>query len=203
MNNAVSSGVKKAKNTTKKALDSLNKDAKKAFGPIKDELKDLVKNGEKKLDNLIDNNKVQSAIDEAKKELDKVVDEINQDFNDAKEEVELAQTETTETTETPVEVVEIIEEPVEVVLIAEQFAAIEEKPILKQAPVEEEIDYFSIEEKEVMKTLAEQGRLFDDVDEAKMVKLTEDLTAWINKYAPTFGDQEAILFEVAESLMIE
>lgn len=36
-----------------------------------------------------------------------------------------------------------------------------------------------------------------------MVKLTEDLTEWINKYAPSFNDPEAILFEVTGSLVTE
>ena len=35
---------------------------------------------------------------------------------------------------------------------------------------------FSTEEKIAMQTLADMGRLFDDEDEARMVKLTEDLT---------------------------
>jgi len=51
--------------------------------------------------------------------------------------------------------------------------------------------------------LADMGRLFNDEDEAKMEKLTEDLTAWINKYASTFDDPESVLFEVASSLVIE
>ena len=54
-----------------------------------------------------------------------------------------------------------------------------------------------------MKALAEMGRVFDDEDEAKLIKLTEDLTAWINKYAPTFDDPEALLFEVTSSLVTE
>lgn len=47
------------------------------------------------------------------------------------------------------------------------------------------------------------GRIFDDEDEARMIKLTEDLTAWINKYAPTFEDPEALLFQVTASLVTE
>ena len=54
-----------------------------------------------------------------------------------------------------------------------------------------------------MKTLAEMGRLFDDEDEARMNKLTEDLTAWINKYAPSFDDPESLLFEVTSALVSE
>lgn len=54
-----------------------------------------------------------------------------------------------------------------------------------------------------MQSLADMGRLFDDEDEAKMIKLTEDLTAWINKYAPTFEDPEGLLFEVTASLVTE
>jgi len=121
-----------------------------------------------------------------------------------KKDTELAQTETQEIVE-PVEIVEIveaafIEEPVE---IEEPTVEVTEKIVLQQAPVEEEIDLFSIEEKEAMKALADQGRLFDDIDEARMEKLVLDLTDWINKYAPTFGDSEAVLFEVTESLMVD
>lgn len=98
------------------------------------------------------------------------------------------------------EVVEIVETPeeevVEVVEIKQEI--IEEA--VKPAMVE---DLFSIEEKEAMQTLAEMGRLFDDEDEARMVQLTEDLTAWINKYAATFEDPEALLFEVTASLVTE
>lgn len=47
------------------------------------------------------------------------------------------------------------------------------------------------------------GRVFDDEDEERLIKLTEDLTAWINKYAPTFDDPEALLFEVTTSLVTE
>ena len=54
-----------------------------------------------------------------------------------------------------------------------------------------------------MQTLADMGRIFDDEDEAKMVKLTEDLTAWINKYAPTMDDPEPLLLEVASSLVTD
>ena len=52
-----------------------------------------------------------------------------------------------------------------------------------------------------MKTLAEMGILYDDEDEAKMIKLTEDLTEWINKYASTFEDPEHLLFEITSSLI--
>ena len=45
------------------------------------------------------------------------------------------------------------------------------------------------------------GRLFNDEDEARMIKLSEDLTAWINKYAPTFEDPEEVLFEVTAPLI--
>ena len=45
------------------------------------------------------------------------------------------------------------------------------------------------------------GRLFNDEDEAKMIKLTEDLTAWMNKYAPTFEDPESMLFEITTPLI--
>lgn len=54
-----------------------------------------------------------------------------------------------------------------------------------------------------MQTLADMGRLFDDEDEARMMKLTEDLTQWINKYAPSFNDPEALLFEVTGALITE
>ena len=47
------------------------------------------------------------------------------------------------------------------------------------------------------------GRVFDDEDEERLIKLTEDLTAWINKYASTFDDPEALLFEVTTSLVTE
>ena len=62
---------------------------------------------------------------------------------------------------------------------------------------------FSEEEIAMMETLADMGRLFDDEDEARMLKLTDDLTDWINKYAPTFEDPEALLFEVTGSLITE
>lgn len=52
-----------------------------------------------------------------------------------------------------------------------------------------------------MQALADMGRLFDDEDEARMTKLTDDLTAWINKYAPTFEDPEELLFEVTTPLI--
>ena len=45
------------------------------------------------------------------------------------------------------------------------------------------------------------GRLFNDEDEARMIKLSEDLTAWFNKYAPTFEDPEEVLFEVTAPLI--
>ena len=48
-----------------------------------------------------------------------------------------------------------------------------------------------------MKYLASMGRLFNDEDEAKLIKLTEDLTAWMNKYAATFDDPEFLLQQVA------
>ena len=54
-----------------------------------------------------------------------------------------------------------------------------------------------------MQTLVDMGRIFNDEDEARMVKLTEDLTAWINKYAPTMDDPESLLLEVASSLITE
>lgn len=54
-----------------------------------------------------------------------------------------------------------------------------------------------------MSALADMGRLFDDEDEERMIQLTKDLTAWINKYAPTFDDPEALLFEVTTSLVTE
>ena len=60
---------------------------------------------------------------------------------------------------------------------------------------------FTIEEMAAMEQLADMGRLFDDEDEARMVKLVEDLTAWINKYAPTFEDPEEVLFEVTAPLV--
>ena len=47
------------------------------------------------------------------------------------------------------------------------------------------------------------GRLFNDEDEARMIKLSEDLTAWINKYAPTFEDPEEVLFEVTAPLITD
>ena len=68
---------------------------------------------------------------------------------------------------------------------------------------EQEESIFDIEEREMMKTLADMGRVFDDEDEERLTKLTEDLTAWINKYAPTFDDPEALLFEVTTSLVTE
>jgi|Transcript_26534 hypothetical protein len=92
------------------------------------------------------------------------------------------------------------EAPVEEVAI--EITPVEEAPV-EEAPVEvvPELDAFTIEEMATMQTLAEMGRLFDDVDEARMVKLTEDLTAWINKYAPTFEDPEELLFEVTTPLI--
>ena len=45
------------------------------------------------------------------------------------------------------------------------------------------------------------GGLFNDEDEARMIKLSEDLTAWINKYAPTFENPEEVLFEVTAPLI--
>jgi len=51
-----------------------------------------------------------------------------------------------------------------------------------------------------MQTLAEMGRLFNDEDEMRMVQLTQQLTAWINKYAPTFDDPEKMLFDVTSPL---
>ena len=60
---------------------------------------------------------------------------------------------------------------------------------------------FTIEEMAAMEQLADLGRLFDDEDEARMVKLVEDLTAWMNKYAPTFEDPEQVLFEVTTPLV--
>jgi len=54
-----------------------------------------------------------------------------------------------------------------------------------------------------MQTLVDMGRLFNDEDEARMVKLTEDLTTWINKYAFTFDNPEELLFEVTTPLISE
>lgn len=85
--------------------------------------------------------------------------------------------------------VEVVEEPVEVIEVIEE-------PVIVES-------IFSIQEREAMQSLADMGRLFDDEDEAKMIKLTEDLTAWINKYAPTFEDPESLLFEVTASLVTE
>jgi predicted outer membrane protein len=82
------------------------------------------------------------------------------------------------------------QEVVEVVEIKQEVVEEKAKEVVKPAMV----DIFSIEEKQAMQALADMGRIFDDEDEAKMVKLTEDLTAWINKYAPTFEDPEALLF---------
>jgi hypothetical protein len=87
-------------------------------------------------------------------------------------------------------VVEPEQEVVEVVEIKQEVVEEKAKEVVKPAMV----DIFSIEEKQAMQALADMGRIFDDEDEAKMVKLTEDLTAWINKYAPTFEDPEALLF---------
>ena len=73
-----------------------------------------------------------------------------------------------------------------------------------EVPAEdEEVDTFSIEEAQAMQTLVDMGRIFNDEDEAKMVKLTEDLTAWINKYAPSMDDPESLLLEVASSLVTD
>ena len=149
----------------------------------------------------------------AEKELDGIVGEIVGDISKAihknekkekeqapveQEVVESVATEETTVVETPIvemapPVVEepVIEEPVEEPIIEEEII------------VEEEEDLFTVEETEAMKALAEMGRVFDDEDEAKLIKLTEDLTAWINKYAPTFDDPEALLFEVTSSLITE
>lgn len=54
-----------------------------------------------------------------------------------------------------------------------------------------------------MQTLADMGRIFNDEDEAKLIKLTEDLTAWMNKYADTFEDPESLLFQTTMPLMTE
>ena len=54
-----------------------------------------------------------------------------------------------------------------------------------------------------MQTLADMGRVFNDEDEAKLVKLTEDLTNWMNKWAPTFEDPESILFEITTPLVTD
>ena len=77
-------------------------------------------------------------------------------------------------------------------VIAEPIPAVVEEVISE--PI---IDYISLEEAEVMKYLASMGRLFNDEDEAKLIKLTEDLTAWMNKYAATFDDPEFLLQQVA------
>ena len=72
------------------------------------------------------------------------------------------------------------------------------EPVVFEPVVAEPIiDYLSLEEAEVIKHLASMGRLFNDEDEAKMIKLTEDLSAWMNKYAPTFDDPEFMLQQVA------
>lgn len=87
-----------------------------------------------------------------------------------------------ETIEIPIEVAEVVE-------------------VVEPVPV---VDMFTIEEVAAMQALADMGRLFDDVDEAKMVKLTEDLTAWMNKWAPSFDeDAESVLLEVTASLVTE
>jgi len=115
------------------------------------------------------------------------------------------------------EVVEVVEpepvpeEVVEIEIVEEEPkpepATIEEpieEPILEVVEEEdEELDLFTVEETEAIMALAEMGRVFDDEDEARLVKLTEDLTAWLNKYAPTFDDPESLLFEVTSSLVTE
>jgi len=103
------------------------------------------------------------------------------------------------------------EEVVEIEIVEEEPkpepATIEEpieEPILEVVEEEdEELDLFTVEETEAIMALAEMGRVFDDEDEARLVKLTEDLTAWLNKYAPTFDDPESLLFEVTSSLVTE
>ena len=52
-----------------------------------------------------------------------------------------------------------------------------------------------------METLTDMGPLFNKEDEARMVKLSEDLTTWINKYALTFDNPEELLFEVTTPLI--
>ena len=154
----------------------------------------------------------------AEKELDNIVGEIVGDIskaihkNDKKKEASVKQeeevvvetvaeepqtAETTTTVDTPV--VEMAP-PVEETHVFGQL--VEEEPIVEEPIVEEE-DLFTVEETEAMKALAEMGRVFDDEDEAKLIQLTEDLSAWINKYAPTFDDPEALLFEVTSSLITE
>lgn len=96
-----------------------------------------------------------------------------------------------------------LSEPTETVEVAEP---VQEEPKLEAAaPVEEtkNIEMFEVEEIEAMKTLADMGRLFNDEDEAKLVKLTEDLSDWLNKWALTFDDPESVLFEVATSLVTD
>jgi len=89
----------------------------------------------------------------------------------------------------------------------ERLQATAEEPVELVKPLTTEeyelLTMFSAEELAAMETLAELGRLFNDEDEARMVKLTEDLTGWINKYAPTFEDPEALLFEVTGALITE
>ena len=160
----------------------------------------------------------------AEKELDNIVGEIVGDIskaihkNDKKKEASVKQeeevvvetvaeepqtAETTTTVDTPiVEMAPPVEETRVFGQLVEEEPIVEE-PIVEEKPIVEEEDLFTVEETEAMKALAEMGRVFDDEDEAKLIQLTEDLSAWINKYAPTFDDPEALLFEVTSSLITE
>ena len=109
----------------------------------------------------------------------------------------------------PEEETKTVPEDVFIVQELEHSTYVEPEPVVEEV-VEEpvtfaaaEIDFFTIEEVEVMQTLADMGRVFNDEDEAKLVKLTEDLTNWMNKWAPTFEDPESILFEITTPLVTD
>lgn len=90
----------------------------------------------------------------------------------------------------------VIEEPVE-----ELVKELVEEPVEEPVEAPKVSDTFNLEEIAAMQQLADMGRFLNDEDEARMVKLTEDITAWINKYAPTFDDPEKLLFEVTTPLI--
>lgn len=170
------------------------------------------------------NKRIKDATKDINKVVDTVIEKIEDNRKEASEPVTEAPVEEAPIAEAPVEEAPMTEIAVEEVSTAE--IAVEEpvpiedevpaaEHILKmESPVEEEvtlveevaepeIDFFTIEEMQIMQSLAKMGRLFDDVDEARMVKLTEDLTTWINKYAHTFEDPESLLFEATTPLITE
>ena len=209
VNNAISSGVKQAKHSAESALkkydEGLSKAVQKGVQKVHEGIENIAKESLKDIKTMHEpsikaEEPVQSPVDEPAVAEEPQVEaafvegaahpELKASIENPAKEVE------TSPIEAPaVQDIKVTETPAAEQVEQEEEVAVEEK--------EPELDAFELEELAAMQSLADMGRLFNDEDEARMVKLTEDLDAWINKYATTFEDPEEILFEVSSSLMTD